>query len=59
MICQAGKFIFSNLVVVISKNVSFYVLTEEIMTAEVAEVINLFTVSDSKISVGEQSTPSV
>ena len=33
--------------------------TEEIMAAKIAEVINWFTISASKISVGEQSTLSV
>ena len=31
--------------------INFYVLAEEIMAAKIAEVINLFTISDSKISV--------
>ena len=35
---------------------NFYVLAEEIMAAKIAEVVNLFTISDSKMSVGEQST---
>ena len=33
--------------------------TEKIMTAKIAEVINLITISDSKISMREQSTLSV
>ena len=37
----------------------FYVLGEEIMAAKIAKVINLFSISDCKISVGEQSTVSV
>ena len=32
--------------------INFYVLAEEIMAAKIAEAINLFTISDSKISVG-------
>ena len=39
--------------------IKFYVLAEDTMAAKIAEVINLFTVSDSKISMGEQSTLSV
>ena len=35
--------------------INFCVLTEEIMTAKI-EVINLFTVSESKIFVGEESS---
>ena len=34
-------------------------LAEKIIAAKTVEVINLFTISDNKISVGEQSTPSV
>ena len=34
-------------------------LAEEIIGAKTAEVINLFTISDNKISVAEQSTLSV
>ena len=33
---------------------NFYVLGEEIMAAKIAEIINLFTISDSKVTVGEQ-----
>ena len=36
-----------------------YVLAEDTMAAKIAEVINLFSVSDNKISMGEQSTLSV
>ena len=36
--------------------INLYVLAREIMAANIAEVINLFTILDSKISLGEQST---
>ena len=36
-------------------NINFCVLAEEIMAAKIAEVIHLFTISDSKIYVGGQS----
>ena len=35
---------------------NLYDLDEEIMTANIKEVINLFTTSDSKVSMGAQST---
>ena len=35
--------------------INFCVLAEEIMTAKI-EIINLFTVSESKIFVGEESS---
>ena len=36
--------------------INLYVLTREIMAANIAEVINLVTNLDSKLSLGEQST---
>ena len=39
--------------------INFYVLAEKIVAANIAEVINLFTISERKISVGEKSTLSV
>ena len=39
--------------------INFFVLAEEIMAAKIAEVMNLFIISGSKLFVGEQSTLSV
>ena len=36
--------------------INLYDLTEEIMTANIAEVINIFTISDSKIYMGGRLT---
>ena len=39
--------------------INFCALAEEIMAVKIAEVMNLFTISESKISVREKTTLSV